>query len=150
MGGSSLGFLPHPDTQCLGCCFSVWRLGRFSVTLLCVGNASSYVPSFLISSVLFVRLACGCLLPSCLSSWGVLPCPVRGLDGLVGHLMCCVSLATRFSSLWYCSLPSPSHGSSMCIARQAQVSSSHFTFLLFVSAYWSDLTSRLLFVVSQR
>ena len=30
-GGSSLGFLPHPDTQCLGCCFSVWRLGRFSV-----------------------------------------------------------------------------------------------------------------------
>ena len=34
-------------------------LGRFSVTFLCVGNASSYVPSFLISSVLFVRLACG-------------------------------------------------------------------------------------------
>ena len=121
-----------------------------SVLLSSVGNASSYVTSFLISSVLFVRLACGRLLPSCLSSWGVLPCPVGGLDGLVGHLICCVSLATGFSSLWYCSLPPPCHGSSMCLDCQAQVSSSHFTFLVFVSALWSVLTSRLLFVVSQR
>ena len=113
--------------------FSIWRLLRFSVTLLCVGNASSYVPSFLISSVLLVRLACGRLFPSCLSSWGVLPCPVGGLDGLLGHLMCCVSLVTGFSSLWYCSLPPPCHGSFMCLACQAQVSSSHFTFLGFVS-----------------
>ena len=28
--------------------------------------------------------------------WLVLPCPVRGLAGLVGYLMCCVSLAPGF------------------------------------------------------
>ena len=137
----------HPVTGVLLQRLASWALQCYFT--LC-RQCQFLCPSFLISSVLFIRLACGRLLSRCLSSWGVLPCPVGGLDGLVGHLMCCVSLATRFSSLWYCSLPPPCHGSSMCLARQAQVSSSRFTFLVFVSAYLSDLTSRLLFVVSQR
>ena len=50
------------------CCLSVWRLGRFSVTMLWVSSASLLCPSFPISCVLFVRLASG----------RHRPCPVKG------------------------------------------------------------------------
>ena len=62
-------------------------------------------PSFLISSVLFVRLVCGRLRPRCLRSWGVFPCPVGGLVRHMGHLMCCVRPPARFSL----SGPAPFH-----------------------------------------
>ena len=84
MGGLSLGSFLSSRPQYPWCCLSVWRLGRFSVTMLWVDSASFLCPSFPISCVLFVRLACGRLRPRCLGSWGVLPCPVRGLAGHVG------------------------------------------------------------------
>ena len=149
MGGSSLGFLPlirTPSDWVLPQHLASWAFQCYFV--LC-RQCQFLCPSFLFSSVLFVRLTCGRRRPRCFSSWGVLPCPIRGLDGLVGRLMCCVRLPARFSSLWSCSLPPPCPGSSMCLARQAKVSSSLIAFLVFVSAYLSDLTSWLLFVVSR-
>ena len=117
----------HPVTRVLPQLLTSWALQCYFA--LC-RQCQFLCPSFLISSVLFVRLACGRLRPLCLSAWGVLPCPVGGLDGHVGLLMCCVRLPARFSSLWSCSLPPPCHGSPMCLARQAQVSSSHIAFLV--------------------
>ena len=151
--GWVVAWLPssHPDTQYLWCCLSVWRLGRFSVTMLWVGSTSFLCPSFPISSVLFVRLACGLHSPRCIGSWDVLPCPVRGSCWPCGSSrVCCVPLPAGFYSRWSCSFPPPCHGSSMCLAHQVQVSDSHTAFLVFVTANSSGLASRLLFVVSQR
>ena len=47
-----------------------------------------------------------------------------GLAGHLGPLVCCVRLTAGFYSRWSCSLL-PCHGSSMCLAHQAQVSVSH-------------------------
>ena len=132
--GWIVAWLPSslPDTQCLGCCFSVWHLGRFSVTMLCVGSASYYVPPSPFPEFFSFALHVGVSIRVALALGASSHALSRGLAGHVGPLVCCVRLPARFSSHWSCSLPPPCQGSSMCLARQAQVSSSHIAFLVFV------------------
>ena len=87
--------------------------------MLWVGSASLLCPSFPISCVLFVRLACGRHRPRCPGSWGVLPSPVRGScwpcgsSGVLrssdsGILLSLVLLPSTLSRLFHVPCPSGS------------------------------------------
>ena len=87
--------------------------------MLWVGSASLLCPSFPISCVLFVRLACGHHRPRCPGSWGILSCPVRGSccpcgsSGVLcssdcGSLLSLVLLPSTLSRLFHVPCPSGS------------------------------------------
>ena len=143
----------HPNTQYLWCCLSVWRLWRFR--LPCSGSRSAgyyyyYIPPFPFHASYSFALHLGITVRVALALGASCHALSGGLSRHVGRLeFLSVRLPAGFSSRSSCSFPPPSHGSSMCLAHQAQVSASHTAFLVFVTARSSCLASRLLFMVSK-